>query len=152
LELNAQAQGGSVTSWYRDSDDSTRGPSSLALIGDGEINRTITFRGTMTSPFGELEIHGGVAKQATSDALTFDRLRWADGFEQDNTAVGAGATERLFGGRLVVSTDVAWSSGSQLWRDPSAPASLEAASHNGMARWHKIEAKLFDTPDFKWSL
>jgi hypothetical protein len=122
----------------------------LTLSADAELDRAISFRAAnLVTPFGTMEIRGGVGRTQTSDALTFDRLRWSDPMRQDATAIGIGATQTFAGGRLSVASDLSWSNGSASWRDGTT---LEPWSQSGFAASHKIDAKLFDSADFKWSL
>lgn len=149
-ELKAEASDGGAY-WFEADDPGAR--RRISLTTDAELNRAITFRAQhLTGAFGEFESHGGVGRIETSDAVTFERLQWADGYREDSTAVGVGATEKLFDGRLTVGTDLSWSTSTSRWADGGGPGVAEILSRAGAARWHKLEAKIFDGPDFKWSI
>jgi hypothetical protein len=149
FELKAEASDRGAY-WFG-AGDGQPGPANLTPTGESEINRAVTFRSKHAADvFGEIELYGGVGKVETTDALTFARLQWADGWRQDSTSLGVGAVERLFDGRLVVATSLSWSQSDERWQSAFvAPAS---SARDGGARWHRVEAKLFDAEAFKWSV
>lgn len=153
FELNAMASD-SGAFWSYESERAVRGPLTLSLTREPEIDRAITFRAqNLTSAFGEIAIRGGVSKIETSDALTFDRVLWPNSVREANTVVGVGVADRAFNGRLVVSTDLAWSTGKSAFRFGDGDlAASEVTEHGGSARWHSFEAKLIDSPAFAWSM
>ncbi len=150
FEITAVATAGGA--YWNEADD-PRAEQRLTLASEPELNHSLKFHADqIAGPFGALDVRGSVGRSETSDALTFDRLQWADGYSEHNTAVSIGATEHLLNDRLKISTDLAWSDGISSWRDVSQPGSLETQSQSGAARWHKVDAKVFDDPDFKWSV
>jgi hypothetical protein len=125
----------------------------IALTTDEELNRSITFRANnLATTYGAIDVRGGVGRIETSDALTFERLQYADGYRQDNSAIGVGVTQHLLDDRLMLSTDLAWSTSTSLWNGVSETGSMEVLSRQGSAHWHRLEAKIVDDPDFKWSV
>lgn len=149
LEVKAEASDGGAY-WFGADDPSAA--ARISLSADPELSRTITFRAPhLVTPLGEVEVHGGVGRVDTSDAVTFERLQWADPYLEDSAAIGIGAVEKLLGGRLTIGTDLSWSSSTSELRDETATP-IEFLSRGGAARWNKIDAKIFDDPDFKWSI
>src|SRR5262245_44119601 len=83
FELNATA---SDHGFFWSSDGAPGGSDQLALTSEPQIDRSITFQvNRLTTGLGELDLHGGVGTTKSSDALTFQRLRWGDNARQDNT-------------------------------------------------------------------
>jgi hypothetical protein len=148
FELKAEASDRGA--YWLGAGDGQPGPANLTPTGESEVNRAVTFRSNHSADLGTLELHGGVGKVETTDALTFARLLWADGWRQESTALSVGAVERLFDGRLVVATDLSWSQSDERWQN--AFATPTSSAREGGARWHRVEAKLFDSDAFKWSM
>jgi hypothetical protein len=112
------------------------------------------YRGLETE-FGVIDLRGGMAQMATTDAVTVDRMvQNASQFAQKNTALTIGLTDRLFGDRLTIGMDMAWSQDSTTVRtaDPEVSGAAFAQDRTGSGRWHRIEGKIFDTPEFRWSV
>lgn len=111
------------------------------------------YRGLETA-FGVIDLRGGMAQMATTDAVTVDRMvQNASQFAQKNTALTIGLTDRLFGDRLTIGMDLAWSQDASVVRSLDRHFSNQgfAQERTGAARSYRVEAKLFDTPEFRWS-
>jgi hypothetical protein len=149
LELNAEASDSGFF-WAIDNERSA-GAGVLALTTGPAIDRSISFQATgLSSGIGELDLHGGVGATKSSDALTFERLRWGDTTRQDNTSIGVGLVERLLGGRLTIASNLAWSSDAWTWTYDDG--SFEYSERTGLARAFSADAKIIQTADLQWSV
>lgn len=109
----------------------------------------------LKSEIGIIDLRGGMAQLATTGAMTVDRmvLNTASQFVQKNTALTIGLTDRLFGDRFTIGTDLAWSQNSVSLRTLNSEqfGNGFGDSSTGSARWHRAELKIFDAPEFRWS-
>lgn len=124
----------------------------LDMCPELEASRGVSFTyDGFATPLGEFAVRGAVAQTATTETLNVDRMMLNTGlnFAQDNTSLTLGFTDRVLDGRLALATDLAWSQDSSIAR---GPGTMQARQRDGFARWHKLEAKLVDTPEAQWSL
>ncbi len=120
----------------------------LNLCPQREASRGVKFEyAGVPAAFGGFDLRAGMAEQTTTGALTIEQLTDANAFARRNVALNAGATSRLFGDRLTLSSDFAWS------RDEIrfGGAAFAAAERLGSGRWHKADLTLIDDAPVRWT-
>ncbi len=134
-------------------DETGRQTPQLSICASQEVTRSLKLK---TKEFetvaGTVEVSVGIGKLATSQALTVERIQNpAFEFSETNTAATVGFIDRLFEGRITLSTDVSWAQGELTWIDAGhGGPTFSATEKAGAARWHRFEARLVDTPELRW--
>ena len=121
----------------------------LLVCADEEVSRSLKIKSEeISTNFGTVEFRAAMGKLATVDSLNTNTLLFGyQSGSEENTALSLGFVDRMFEGRLTVSSDFAWAQDSSVWRDGSDSSSI---SRNGAARWHRFDARLIDTPTVRW--